>query len=64
MFYFVYVLLSKKDGQFNIGFTRNIERRVHEHNVGKTVSNAKRRPFKLIYYEAHLSKTDAMRRES
>ncbi len=56
MFYFVYVLRSQKDKQFYIGFTKDIERRLGEHNAGKNTSTAKRRRLKLIYYEAHLSK--------
>ena len=64
MFYFVYVLLSKRDHQFYIGFTNNVERRLNEHNAGKNVSTAKRRPLELVYYEAHRSKADALRRES
>lgn len=34
-----------------------------EHTLGKCKSTEPRRPFKLIYYEAHSSKKDAMRRE-
>lgn len=64
MFYFVYVLLSQKDNQFYIGFTNNVQRRLIEHNAGRNVSTAKRRPLQLIYYEAHLSKIDALRREN
>lgn len=64
MFYFVYVLLSKKDGKFYIGFTKDIERRLGEHNAGKNLSTMRRRPLELIYYEAHRSKYDALRRES
>lgn len=64
MFYFVYVLLSQKDKQFYIGFTNNVQRRLIEHNAGRNVSTAKRRPLQLIYYEAHLSKIDALRREN
>ena len=48
---------------FYIGFTNDIERRFDEHNSGKNISTAKRLPFELIYYEAHQSKTDALRRE-
>ncbi len=40
------------------------KRRLKEHNDGKSSSTKSRRPLKLIYYEAHLSKEDAMRRES
>lgn len=63
-FYYVYVLLSMQDNRFYIGFTNDIERRIKEHNQGKNISTVKRLPVKLMYYEAHLSKEDALRRES
>ncbi len=62
MFY-TYVLLSLKDNKFYIGFTNDLKRRLKEHNSGKNISTKPRRPLKLIYYEAHLSKTDSERRE-
>jgi putative endonuclease len=62
MFY-VYVLLSLKDEKFYIGFTGDLRRRLKEHNAGKNISTKSRRPLKLTYYEAHLSKADAERRE-
>lgn len=61
--YFVYVLLSKRDNRLYIGFTANVHRRLKDHNSGKVLSTQNRRPFKLLYYEAHLSKQDALRRE-
>ncbi|MFZ5805929.1 MAG: GIY-YIG nuclease family protein [Verrucomicrobiota bacterium] len=62
MFY-VYVLLSQKDDKFYIGFTGDFKRRLKEHQAGENTSTKSRRPLELIYYEAHRSKTDAMRRE-
>lgn len=62
MHYYVYVLLCK-DENFYIGFTRSIERRLVEHQNGKVFSTKGRLPITLIYYEAHLSKKDALRRE-
>ncbi|MBU0707842.1 GIY-YIG nuclease family protein [Patescibacteria group bacterium] len=61
--HFVYILRSIKDGKFYIGYTRNIERRVSQHNRGENISTSKRRPFELIYFEAHRSKFDTLRRE-
>jgi putative endonuclease len=55
--------LSEKDKNFYIGFTESVEQRLDEHNAGKNVSTRLRRPFSLIYYEAHTSKSDALRRE-
>ena len=62
-FCYVYVLRSLKDRQFYIGSTNNLKKRVEDHNKGKNISTAKRMPLQLVYYEAFLSKTDALRRE-
>lgn len=62
--HYVYVLLSKKDGKLYFGFTSDLKRRFKEHNRGKIQSTKPRRPFRLIYYEAHISKEDAQRREN
>lgn len=61
--YFVYVLVSDLDNKFYIGFTDNVKQRLNDHNSGKVSSTSSRRPFRLFYYEAHLSKLDALRRE-
>ena len=61
--YYTYVLYSLKDRNFYIGFTNDVSKRFKDHNYGKNISTKLRRPFQLIYYEAHLSKQDAMRRE-
>lgn len=63
MFY-VYVLQSQKDRLFYIGFSTDVMRRFQEHNTGNNESTKHRRPFILLYYECHLSKEDALRRES
>ena len=62
--YCVYVLVSLKDGDFYVGFTSDLPRRIEEHQQGRNTSTASRRPFKLVYVEQHLSKGDAMRRET
>jgi len=62
-FWYVYVLLSLKDHQFYSGTTNNLKRRFKQHQRGENVSTAKRLPLKLIYFEGHCSKEDALRRE-
>ena len=62
-FWYVYILYSLKDKKFYIGSTNNLKRRISEHNQSKNISTAKRLPLKLIYFEGHLSKIDAQRRE-
>ena len=61
--YSVYVLLSKKDNNFYIGFTNNLKTRLENHQKGKVNSTMSRRPLKLIYYEACLHRFDALKRE-
>jgi len=61
--YYVYVLLSKSDKKFYTGATSNLKSRVQKHNNGLVPSTSKRRPLKLIYYEACISKEDVFRRE-
>jgi putative endonuclease len=61
--YYCYILQSEKDHHLYIGFSSDLKRRFQEHQSGKVPSTKGRRPFRLIYYEAHLSKTDACRRE-
>ena len=61
--YYVYVLLSEKDAKFYTGFTDDLKRRVDEHNAGRVQSTVKRRPLKLVYYEACLHQDDAIHRE-
>jgi putative endonuclease len=61
--YFVYILQSEKDRGFYIGYTSKLERRIHEHNSGKTRSLKHRRPLKLIYYDQYATLKDAKDRE-
>ena len=62
MFY-VYVLLSLKDRRLYTGVTSNAERRLREHNSGKTKSLRHRRPLVLLHSEAYQSKREALARE-
>lgn len=61
--YYVYLLLSEKDGNFYTGSATDLKRRLEEHNSGQVNSTKNRRPLKLIYYEACLVETDARNRE-
>jgi len=61
--YCVYVLQSKKDGQWYTGSTSDLKKRLKEHNDGKVPATKDRRPFELIYYEACLNRKDSFTRE-
>ena len=63
MFYYVYVLISKKDGSTYVGYTNNINRRIKEHNNGFVPSTKNKKPFELIYFEGHKNNKMALNRE-
>ncbi len=46
-----------------IGFTPDLKLRIDKHEKGFVTATKFRRPLKLIYYEAYLTKSDAKRRE-
>lgn len=46
---FVYILQSGKNERYYVGSTNNLERRLLEHNFGKTVSLRKLLPVKLVF---------------
>jgi len=52
-----------KDGMTYTGFTKELEKRIQEHNKGKVKSTKNRTPFKLVYYEASRDINDATHRE-
>ena len=61
--YYVYFLKSRKSDFFYVGSTHDLRERFREHNQRKNRSTKYYAPFKLIYYEAYLSKKDALLRE-
>jgi len=61
MFY-VY-LLQNKYGKLYTGATHDIQKRILEHNSGKTRTTKYGEPWKLIYCEICVNKSDAFARE-
>jgi putative endonuclease len=62
MFY-VYILKSLKDGKRYIGYTKDLQKRLEDHNRGKSSSVKARAPFVLEYQEEQASRIEAIRRE-
>ena len=62
MFY-VYVLRSKRDSGFYVGYTADLKKRLNLHKSGKVESTKNRSPLQLVYYEASLCQEDALHRE-
>ena len=61
--HYTYILQSKKNKRWYTGCTNDLRKRFKEHNDNLVFSTKGRGPFKLIYYEAYLSKDDAFARE-
>jgi len=61
--HYTYILQSKKNKRWYTGCTNDLRKRFKEHNDNLVFSTKGRGPFKLIYYEACLSKDDAFARE-
>ncbi len=61
--YYTYVLKSYRDLKLYIGWTDDLSSRFIKHQKGLVLSTKNRRPFKLVYYEACLSKEGAIKRE-
>lgn len=61
--YYVYILKSDKKEKYYIGCTSCIEKRIVEHNKGKTKSTKPYIPWKLIYKESFVEKKQAFKRE-
>lgn len=62
-YFYTYVLQSLKDFNFYVGYTKNLIKRIEEHNKGKVPSTKNRLPLKLIYWEGCLNQKDATSRE-
>ncbi len=61
--HYVYVLVSSSDKKFYIGYSADLKSRIRTHHAGGVLATKGRRPLKLVFYEAYLSKVDAIRRE-
>ncbi len=61
--YFVYVLKGISHDKLYKGIAQDIERRLKEHNSGKTKSTKHGRPWKVVYYESYETRAEARKRE-
>jgi putative endonuclease len=61
--FFVYVLKSAEHYRFYVGMAQNVQRRLKEHNRGKTKSTKAWRPWQLFFFESFSSRHEARKRE-
>jgi putative endonuclease len=62
-YYYTYLLQSEIDKMFYTGYTKDLSKRLEEHNKGLVHSTKNRMPLKLIYFEGCLTQKDATQRE-
>jgi putative endonuclease len=63
--YIVYVLKSLKNGKRYVGYSsKTVETRLFEHNHGSSRWTKHNGPFKLVYGEKYVCKTEAIKREN
>jgi putative endonuclease len=60
----LYILQSEKTGQYYVGSTTDLDRRLSEHQRGHTPSTRKRGPWKLIHREDFATLLEARQRET
>ena len=65
MVYYVYLILSKKLNKYRsyVGYTNNIEKRLHLHNNSKGAKFTRGNTWKLIYCMKYKDKITAMKEE-
>ena len=61
--HYVYILFSVERKRLYKGSTSDLKKRVKQHNLGEVSSTRSGIPWRLVYYQAFLSKTDALREE-
>ena len=58
--FFTYIIFSPKIGKYYIGSTSDLDKRLLEHNSGKTYSTRNKGPWELVYSKQFENKHDAL----
>ena len=61
--YYVYILYSKNKDRLYKGSTSDLRERFRQHSKGEVNSTKTGIPWVILYYEAFVNKTDALREE-
>jgi putative endonuclease len=61
--YVVYALKSQKKNYIYVGLTDNLERRLAQHNTGRSKTTRPYVPFTLIFSEKVQTRSEARKRE-
>ena len=60
---YVYVLRSQCTGRLYLGWTTDLQRRLCEHDEGRSYATRSGAPYDLVYYEAYAHRAEAVARE-
>ncbi len=63
MSYFVYAIKSQVDDRIYVGMTQNVEKRLKEHNAGKTKSTKGYKPWSMIFTTECQTRVEARKLE-
>jgi putative endonuclease len=63
MLFYVYIIKSEKDNSYYKGFTLDYLERLQQHNNAFSKYTSSKMPWRLVYVEEHVSKTEALKRE-
>ena len=63
MAWFVYILLSSRNRKTYTGHTDNVEKRLREHNAGKSEFTSRFSPWAVIHTEEYATRPEAIKRE-
>lgn len=61
--YYTYIIQSQKNGKYYIGSSENPEVRLQQHNWSRTPSTKSGMPWKLVYIEEYMTRSEAVKRE-
>ena len=61
--FYIYILESIATGRWYIGSTQDVDSRLQYHNSGRVRSSKPYRPYRLIYTESFLTRSEAVKRE-
>ncbi len=61
--FYIYIIYSKNLQRYYVGSTEAVEKRLQEHNAGKSRSTRAGAPWELIYTESFSTRSEAMLHE-
>ena len=63
MAYIVYILQSDRDSSFYVGHTASLGERLRRHNEGRSPYTQAKIPWRVVYQEEYLTRSQAVERE-